>query len=53
MSEDRLNTLAIILLEKNLVRNSLEFNQNGIDMFAKLKHRRTKFLVAQEPLCIF
>ena len=44
MSEDRLNALAMLSIEKNLIRDSIDFNQNVIDMFAQLKNRRAKFL---------
>ena len=44
ISEDRLNALAMLSIEKNLVRDSIDFNQNVIDMFAQLKNRRAKFL---------
>ena len=43
-SEDRLNALAMLSIEKNLVIDSIDFNQNVIDMFAQLKNRRAKFL---------
>ena len=38
------NALAMLSIEKNLVRDSIDFNPNVIDMFAKLKNRRAKFL---------
>ena len=44
VSEDRLNALAMLSIEKNLVRDSIDFNQNVIDMFAQLKNRRAKFV---------
>ena len=44
MPEDRLNALALLSIEKNLVRDSADFNQNMIDKFAQLKNRRAKFL---------
>ena len=44
ISEDRLNDLAMLSIDKNLVRDSIDFNQNVIDMFAQLKNRRAKFL---------
>ena len=47
MSEDRLNALAMLSIEKNLIRDSIDFNQNVIDMFAQLKNRRAKFLFKQ------
>ena len=42
--EDRLNALDMLLIEKNLVRDAIDFNQNVIAMFAQLKNRRAKFL---------
>ena len=44
VSEDRLNALAMLSIGRNLVRDSIDFNQNVIDMFAQLKNRRAKFL---------
>ena len=44
MSEDRLNALAMLSMEKNLIRDSANFNQTVIVMFAQLKNRRAKFL---------
>ena len=41
MSEDRLNALAMLSMEKNLLRDSANFNQ----LFAQLKSRRAKFLL--------
>ena len=38
------NALAMLSTEKNLVRDSIDFNQNVIYMFAQLKNRRAKFL---------
>ena len=38
------NNLAMLSMERNLVRDSIDFNQNVIDMFAQLKNRRAKFL---------
>ena len=38
------NALAMLSIEKNLVRDSIDFNQNVIDMFAQLKNRRAKYL---------
>ena len=38
------NALAMLSIEKNLVRDSIDFNPNVIDMVAKLKNRRAKFL---------
>ena len=43
MSEDRLNALAMLSIEKSLITDSASFIQNVIDMFAKLKNRRAKF----------
>ena len=44
LSKNRLNALAMFSIEKNLVIESIDFNQNMIDMFANLKNRRAKFL---------
>ena len=44
MSEDRLNALAILSMEKNLIRDSANLNQTVIVMFAQLKNRGAKFL---------
>ena len=44
MSEDRLCAFAMLSIEKNLVRDSIDFNQNVINMFAHVKNRRAKFL---------
>ena len=44
MCEDRFNALAMLPIEKNLIRDSINFNQNVINMFAQLKNRRAKFL---------
>ena len=44
VSEDRLDALAMLSIEKNLARDSIDVNQNVIDMFTQLKNRRAKFL---------
>ena len=38
------NALDMLSIEKNLVRDLIDFNQNVIDLFAQLKNRRGKFL---------
>ena len=38
------NALAMLSIEKNLVRDSIDINQNVIDMFSQLKNRRAKYL---------
>ena len=38
------NVLAMLSIKKNLVRDSIDFNQNVIDMFTQVKNRRAKFL---------
>ena len=38
------NALAMPSIERNLVRDSINFNQNVVDMFVQLKNRRAKFL---------
>ncbi|KAK0131414.1 Zinc finger MYM-type protein 1 [Merluccius polli] len=44
MTQDRLNALAILSMEKKLVNEMTDFNQKVIDKFASLKDRRAKFL---------
>ena len=44
MSEDRLNALAMLSMEKDFIRDSANFSQTVIDMFAQLKIRRAKLL---------
>ena len=44
MAEERLNALTMLPIEKNLVRDSVDFNRKVIDSFANLKNRRAKFL---------
>ena len=44
MSEDRLDALAMLSMEKGFIRDSANFNQTVIDMFAQLKNRRAKLL---------
>lgn len=46
MAQDRLNALAILSMEKNLVTDMTDFNQKVIDKFASQKERRAKFLVS-------
>ena len=38
------NALAMLSIEKNLVRDLIDFNQHVINMFAQLKNRRAKYL---------
>ena len=40
----RLNALAMLFMEKNRIRDSANFNQTVIDVFAQLENRRAKFL---------
>ena len=47
MSEDRLNALAMLSMEKNLVKDIPDFNKRVIDRFATLKERRAKFMYKQ------
>ena len=35
----------MLSIEKNLIRDSMELNQNVVDIFAQLKNRRAKFLL--------
>ena len=43
MGEERLNSLAMLSMEKKLVRDSDTFNKNVIDRFARQKERRANF----------
>ncbi|XP_062234379.1 zinc finger MYM-type protein 1-like [Platichthys flesus] len=43
MGQDRLNALAMLSMERELVRNMPDFNERVIDHFAALKERRAKF----------
>ena len=44
MSQDRLNALAMLSVEKKLVKTIPDFNQRVIEKFASLKDRRAKFM---------
>ncbi|XP_049902360.1 uncharacterized protein LOC126391557 [Epinephelus moara] len=44
MTQDRLNALAMLSMEKNLVRNIPDFSKRVIESFATQKDRRAKFL---------
>lgn len=44
MSEDRLNAVAMLSMEKKLVESIPDFNHRVIDRFASLKERRAKFM---------
>ncbi|XP_074476999.1 zinc finger MYM-type protein 1-like [Sebastes fasciatus] len=44
MTQDRLNALAMLSMEKKLVRNMPDFNKKVIERFATQKDRRAKFL---------
>lgn len=44
MSQDRLNALAMLSMEKKLVRDIPDFNKKVIERFATQKERRAKFL---------
>ncbi|XP_063747657.1 zinc finger MYM-type protein 1-like [Eleginops maclovinus] len=44
MSQERLNALAMLSMEKRLVTDMIDFNQRVIEEFASLKERRAKFL---------
>lgn len=43
MTQDRLNALAMLSMEKKLVRNIPDFNERVIEHFATQKDRRAKF----------
>ena len=44
MTQERLNALAMLSMEKKLVTDMIDFNQRVIEKFANLKERRAKFL---------
>lgn len=44
MTQDRLNALAMLSMEKKLVRNIPDFNKEVIESFATQKDTRAKFL---------
>ncbi|KAJ8349613.1 hypothetical protein SKAU_G00247430 [Synaphobranchus kaupii] len=44
MSQDRLNALAMLSMEKKLVKDIPDFNHRVIEKFASLKERRAKFM---------
>ncbi|KAJ8375420.1 hypothetical protein SKAU_G00060000 [Synaphobranchus kaupii] len=44
MTQDRLNALAMLSMEKRLVTEMTDFNQKVIEKFAGLKERRAKFM---------
>ncbi|XP_064180996.1 zinc finger MYM-type protein 1-like isoform X1 [Anguilla rostrata] len=44
MTQDRLNALAMLSMEKKLIRNIPDFNNRVIERFATQKDRRAKFL---------
>ena len=43
MGQERLNALAMLSMERELVLNMRDFNEKVIDRFAALKERRAKF----------
>ncbi|XP_049319200.1 uncharacterized protein LOC111190798 [Astyanax mexicanus] len=43
MGQERLNALAMLSMERELVRNMPDFNESVIDHFAAFKERRAKF----------
>ena len=43
MGQERLNVLAMLSMERELVLNIRDFNEKVIDRFAALKERRAKF----------
>ncbi|XP_068423358.1 zinc finger MYM-type protein 1-like [Clinocottus analis] len=47
MTQERLNALAMLSLEKRLVMDMTDFNQRVIEKFANLKERRAAFLYKQ------
>lgn len=44
MTQDRLNALAMLSMEKRLVTEMTDFNKNVIEKFAGQKERRAKFM---------
>ena len=44
MAQDRLNALAMLSMEKNLIQNIPDFNTKVIEKFATQKDRRAKFM---------
>lgn len=44
MTQDRLNALATLSMERRIVTEMSDFNQRVIEKFANLKERRAKFL---------
>ena len=44
MAQDRLNALAMLSMEKNLIQNIPDFNTKVIEKFATKKNRRAKFM---------
>ncbi|XP_069505521.1 zinc finger MYM-type protein 1-like [Ambystoma mexicanum] len=44
MTEDRLNALAMLSMEKQLIQEIPDFNTRTIDKFASLKNRRAQFV---------
>ena len=42
--EERLNALGMLSMEKNMIRQTSDFDKKVIDMFAHLKNRRASFL---------
>ena len=43
MGQERLNALAMLSMERELVLNMRDFNEKVIDRFATLKERQAKF----------
>lgn len=43
MGQERLNALAMLSMERELVLNMPDFNEKVIDRFAALKERRAQF----------
>ena len=43
MGQERLNALAMLSMERDLVLNMRDFNEKVIDRFATLKERQAKF----------
>ena len=44
MKEDRLNALAMLSIEKGMIRDESNFNEEVINVFASKKDRRIKLI---------
>jgi hypothetical protein len=44
MEQERLNALAVLSIHKDVIADTLRFNQKVIELFASQKNRRGQFL---------